>query len=411
MLEIFESVKSFIKEIFDKEFLSKLSKVLVDYLNLFIKPIQSLKIAYGQKTKSINFLTLHLVYFTLFLFAIIQDYTLVFNFLIIELIFTFFPFAILIIPYKFFNSKFKLVKNWFNLFRVLIILKIQFNSILIAFYLIYSILNSELIFILIGNLIPLFLIFLLVTIPLISKINFFKRLLWFFVNYIFFTLFLILCDFGSEKYFGGETIIDDIHSKSSPYNEYLYYRDDLFNYQLFGSSYLIIGEINSDESLNVYPQFLTLEMMKNFDNHKYNFEYPENKKKVTFNLSLKSLDSLKNINDEIFNKELLKYKVAKDSALFKSNKKLFKLIYDYYVSYNNIHTDNAMINNFLENSERLYTLPLLDSNKKIILFFNDKSEFSNRNNELYEIESRIKRNVELSSVVGEILFFPLIFFY
>jgi hypothetical protein len=170
--------------------LDKLSEHITTYTDLYIKPVQSYKKAFSQRKNSLNFVSLHAIYYALILLLISFDLKGVLSVVVLEILSTIYPLAQLVIPFYLFRYFLKKKKTWINLFRVLLLIKFQNTPVLLSLFLLAKKLDEDLFFVLIDNWIIVTLIILIVAIPaIIINIKLWQRILWVFANYV--SIFLV----------------------------------------------------------------------------------------------------------------------------------------------------------------------------------------------------------------------------
>src|SRR5205085_6715566 len=161
---------------------------LKNYSKLYTNPLSVWRHVIGNRKSGYDLVVLHLIYYSIFLFFIVKDIKIAIPFTILEAAFTILPFLFFIVPFLFFVRVFKKAYKWDKLFRLFIILKLQFIPLFILLNLLNTVLKVEDIYLITDNIIWSLLISFIITFPLVSKIKIWQKILWLFGNYLFFLI-------------------------------------------------------------------------------------------------------------------------------------------------------------------------------------------------------------------------------
>jgi len=228
---------NFITKLNPKEFGNHLKL----YSELYINPVESWKKAYSQGISGYDFIVLHVIYFSTLIFLLVKDFYLTSYLVLIEILLTLIPLIIFIIPFYIFKKLLKFRKKWTHLFRVLLLLKLQFFPLLILLILIAKWSKVEALYLLVDNTVGLIIIFFIIIVPIINPISVFYKLFWITINYLFFLIGVFLIGLG--LYFVDTD--GNIASKLqiiTPNVEYenIWFKHSYFIYRIDDSGYVVI---------------------------------------------------------------------------------------------------------------------------------------------------------------------------
>lgn len=419
-----------LETILNKLSLKELGKHLSNYCNLYVKPIETWKKAIDLRNSSYDFIVLNLVYFTILILLVVKDLYLAIPICIVEIILTLFPFLIFIGPYKISSFLFKIQWKWNRLFRLLIIIKLQ---ILPLFYLLFKFANyseSENIYLLTDNFILLVWIGFIVIFPLISNLKYFQKIIWIFLNYIFFIgLILIGVAFFSEINFMGK--FGDEIMLLSPAREYSDNNTKLTNSMLFidDSSYMLIGTENKPNVISYQAtQFVDLRLYLLFNNKVRNNLIRDrirldsimcinDKTKISIKDSLQSLYDKKEINIKVLDsfREILHDNFQKDLILtdslskfskFKSNRKYYNKLNLYLDDYCRSYFNQNEINEIYKNAKEK-TILKLERGLYITLLKIDNSIYDNTKKPYIELRKELEERENKANWVASVFFYPI----
>lgn len=388
-----DEIKSFF------EFLSKFTLKDLDFhfsniVNLYTKPISEWKklIYDDDKEKPYSLFSLVIIYYSIIIFFLIDNSKFVIPITVLELFLTLIPFSFLLFPFVFFRNKWCKNLKKENLFKLLFVLKFQFNIPLIALILLEKWTKMESVYILIDNYIIILLCSIIIIPPLILKINILKKMVWIITNYIFLMFFLYLIVLLASKVTDSELLENKIafQTPTLEYDEFhlKYNYSDIF---ISDKYFISIIAIKNNRAYLRNTQFaennLVLELMKidSSDLKKFvkklrvlekqnitltNSDYRKTIIKITY------MDTLR----EKFNKsfyEDLKFTDTVKSK-FKSNKEIYQLHNKLLKFYDSIYKSKEFINKILVNDNE-FSILSNDSNYIVVYKLNEPKAIQLRN--------------------------------
>ncbi len=349
---------------------------LANCANLYLKPLSTWRKILNIQRSSYNFLILHLIYYALFIYLLYNDIRIALPIVIAEIVFTGLPWLILIIPFKIFVKILKLRLNGVRLFRLLLILKIQFAPAIIILAILANKLQNDFLFACLQNSIAVFLILFIVVLPLILKMKFYYKICWIFLNYIFILISIALITILLTKL---PKVTEDKITKNFtlaiPNYEYLEFLEKTSNSWRYieDKYYFIVFSKNETHFTIQRTQFvspflhraflikhvneirLKLQKLDSKNSKKYTL-YPKNEE-----LTITMLDSLKeNLNAKFFH-DLNLFKHYKDSGSFETNKEYFKLRYRYYKMHDSLFTTSSNFLSIINNSKKMEMVQFSDT--------------------------------------------------
>jgi hypothetical protein len=415
-----------IKSFFD--FLSKFTLKDLDFhftnvVNLYTKPISAWRklLFNNDSEKSYNLFLLVVVYYSVIIFFLIDNSKFVIPITILELFLTLIPFSFLIFPFIFFRKKWKINLKNENLFKLLFVLKIQFNIPLIALILLVNWTKMESLYILIDNYIVLILCSLIIIPPIILKINKFKKVIWVITNYIFHMLFMYLLVLLASNITDSDLLLNKI-SIETPTQEY----DEFhlkYNYSdiLIDDKYLInVITIKDNKAYLRNPQFakntLILKLMKidNNDLKKHVKHLKELKKQNITNIDsdyrktiikISYMDTLRNRFNKLFYDDLKFTDTLKTK--FKSNNEICKLHNELLRYYDSIYKSKEFINKVLTNKNEFSILS--EQNNYIVVYKINETKATQLKNKILAVRSKLITREKYSRFLFNIYIKPVEF--
>src|SRR5690349_415045 len=167
-----------IDKIFGSLNIKALGQHLANYLELYTHPLSVWKKVISNRKTSYDITVLHLIYYLTFVLLLIDQSTKAIVYVLAEAAATIIPFLLLFIPFRMLTKAFKKKIRWNRLFRLLLILKLQFCPILVVVILAIRFFESESLFIVLDNLIGLFIIVLIITMPLVLALHHWQKVVW-----------------------------------------------------------------------------------------------------------------------------------------------------------------------------------------------------------------------------------------
>ena len=386
-----------------------------------------------NKRNGYQLIVLHVIYF---FFAIVLLFGLSLRIALLyvglELVFTTVPFLIFLVPFRVFSSLSDRKLKWHQLFRFYVIWKLQIFPIILLSLQVGRRLDIEYSYVVLDNLLTVFLIGLIVLFPLVIKISFLKKITWIVSNYLFFLIVVVVLASLLPLIIKDFTPFEKIILKT-PQSEYLDFatRQKYISTHLVDNRYLILVETDGNkkhrESRN---QFVTTQVMalyssaKAFNAYKdylmaysrmsksdssfaikHKFKYRDTAAlKMKFNRE--KLDSLHISFTKDLDAELARLNELKESAIFKTNKSYFNNYYLYLSRYYQVFRDPKAFDKGLVKYNK-ESITDLNSNNIIVLCELDTSSFANPKLQYLKLEADIQSRTEQSFFLAGVLFYPL----
>lgn len=419
-----------LETILNKLTIKELGNHISNYINLYIKPIDSWKKAAASGNSGFDFVILHLVYFTLLILLIIKDLYLAIPLCIIEIIITLVPLIIFIFPYKISAFLFKKELNWKQLFRLLLVIKLQTIPIFFILHKFANYTQSEDLFILVDNFIWIIWIGFIAIFPIVSNLKFSQKIILLILNYTSFISFFLLSItlFSNINVFG--KLGDDI-MLLTPDKEYSNNNINSSNSNLFiqDSLYLLIGEQNNQKNLIIKKtQFVDLQLsiyynktvrnksIKNIieldsiicskDNSRISKKDSLQTLYYKEEINKRVLDSLRNKLTSNIENDLKLTDSLKKYAKFKSNRNYYKALNLYLTDYNKSYIDNNRISEVLKIIEKKEYLKI-DNGEYLIMLNINESAYDKFKKPYLELKEKLEIRAKKSNYLMGIIFWPL----
>lgn len=399
--------------------------------NLYTSPVKTWRRIISFRNKASNFFILFIIYYTVLIFIVINDYALVFPIVIGELLLTLIPFSIFYIPFLLFTKIWNKRIKSDRLFKLLFILKIQFSIFLLLCFHLIKWTKMESPFILVNNFIVIVWVAFICILPFIVKISIYKKLLWTFTNYIFSLLFFVLTYYLSN-FIPDFNLLEKATTVNTPANEYTDFKS-LYEYSdLHLSNEYFIGILNYSNTKKSYlrnTQFATTDLvLKIMDiDLKNKIEKLKVLKTLTALDSLNRISKIKkviptfNLNKELikinyldscrlaFNKKFFNDLSLTDSimkkAKFVSNKNFFRMLNMQLVHFEKIYTSLDSINKILQ-TEPKYVIKA-DSNNFVLIFKLKNKNLTKRKDRIDATRESLEKREQISEFLPNLLIFPL----
>ncbi len=415
------------------EFLSKISisdlgKHFTTISELYTKPLKSWRKIISYRKESYDFFLLFVLYYSIIVYFIISNSKYVIPITVLEVVLTLIPFSFLYFPFVFFRKKWNKRIKSNRLFRLLFVLKIQFNIILIAFLLLAKWTGMESIYVIIENYIILILFVFISVFPLLLKLKLAKKLLWIFTNYVFSLVFFVALFLFFKNIPDIKLLQEKITLKTPNSEHFEFYSNYNFSDLKLSNDYYIIL-LNSDKEItnSINTQFATtnllLELMKldkkNLDNKMQILDsikqLPVNELKEEYiklnplKYSKVRLDSLKlNFNESFYNDLELTDSLTSKSN-FKSNREFYKLLNEQLIYFDSIYKYGEPILKIAE-SEPKYFINTEDETYISIFELKDEN-LNNRKEQIQILREKIDNREKYSTLFQNIYFYPIEFIF
>lgn len=375
---------------------------LKNYLNLYLHPIFSWKMAINNKDEY-NLIIMHSIYYTLLLFIFVADnFKQALAITTLEIILTLIPFLIFVIPNTFCIKIFDPHITNKKIFILFTIIKFQFLPIIVLISILEKKLEYEPIYIILENIETIVLVLFVITIPIIISLKLWKKILWICLNYLFLSLgicFIVL----SIDYIDNKDKTIQKHFSCTPNLEFLFYAQDLdIKEKILDNKYLITAELKDSSTLLSNPQYISRDLYSILNKNTMN----SIAKKYSKNTILKYIDSLEFDINHDFENNLNATNLSKDSSIYKSNKEYFGLYYDYLKYYNNLFT-NPSNRKKIYSTQKIESVLKIDKNKYLVLYNLDSTYIYPQKQKLLEIDHDFEIRFNLSCLFTNILFYPI----
>lgn len=407
---------------------------LDNYAQLYIKPLKIWRKVIGNRKDSYDLIILHLIYYCAFVFFIKKDIVTAIPIVILECVLTIIPLTVFIIPFIFYVKVFKKSYTWNKLFRLLLVLKLQFFPIFIIGILFVDSMRVESLYIFIENFALIIWLSFIVTFPLIIKLGIWRKLLWISTNYVFFVLAVVVFIFVFEKIDNTEKLFKKLSIKT-PHSEYLDFElKELYPLPFNDEYYFtLIEKKNKSNYLVKDAQFVSFDLQRSFHysgtkvlrenirtlkylknrNYKLNKKLMNERYKMYYTkidttklLTLEMLDSLKHSFNLQFYALLKGSKMMKDSAKFESNREYFSVLTEYLQLYERSYTDRDEMNKII-NTSKIDDVAKLDSSYIGVMYKIDPEYYSSYKKQLNTMESKFAERSYKSTFIFSIIFYPI----
>jgi len=429
---------SFFESAIEKLNPTEIGNHLRNYLNLFIKPVSVWKKVFENDNDGYNLLILHLIYYCFFSYLFIHEFEAAIKYTLYEALFTVIPFSFFILPFLLYSKLFKKNYHGIKLFRLFLIIKMQFLPVLILIISLVEYLKSEPLYTIPVNFELIIWICFVVVVPGISQIKFWQKIIWAFTNYIFslFCFLLIgyvlmsLNDTQLLKKISYETPDSDYNTSPIPELYSTLNLNDtrcltvvkknepdrgkkLHNYYVTNPLYIcFLGSKISETNAHI-SKYNDLAAVINDIIKRKNF--PDSlrlSKKPLMNdyhfmpFTKSRLDSFSITIDESFDTLLNAVTRFKDSAKFESNKRYFNLLFEYLNLYKNSYTSIAKISD-MTSSKKADGLIYLEDSCYAIMFQVDSNYYNPVKKRLLTTQAAIERRSRKYNLFLQIYLWPL----
>ncbi|WP_417354423.1 hypothetical protein [Flavobacterium sp.] len=366
------------------EILSKISvkdfgQHLTNIVDLYKKPISSYKKVISYRKKSYDYFLLFVIYYSIVVYFMIEDTKFVIPLTFLELLLTLIPFSVLIFPFLFFRKLWNKKIKSNRLFRLLFIIKIQFNLILLIIVLIARWAMIDSLYVILHNYLMLIFIAIILIPPMILQISLIKKIIWIITNYIFSLLYFIIALFLMNL-----PDVEKLALKAnldSPVLEYLKFRLDYEDSDILSQAqyYTVIFQLKNNTCLTVRnTQFSTYELA--IDLREIHLIDLKNKLKLVndsldkdSNIDYKrtivpvsTMDSIREVFNDKFYHDLKITNSLSKITNFSSNRELYKIKNEFLRYYDSIYTSRAYVDKVIKGEVEFSVLS--DENHYIVIY-------------------------------------------
>lgn len=364
-----------------------LGRHCLNYIHLYTKPLMLWRKMVSPLTDGVPILVTQLLYLLVVLIVVFNISTdLAVPYLVAEVALTCIPFLWLIIPFLFFRWLFKKALTTGQLFRLLVVLKLQFIVVIGVLAFLLAKYKSETAYLVLDNLIWTLGLLFISVLPLVLKLTWWKKVVWILGNYVFFLLALVGVGF-LLAWLPDSNRLEKAISVPNPTTEYFELVQRYSGaYQSLVPQILFLTKRNeAGKGYLVQTQYVTIPLSELF--------LHENRKKLAIDsaelalrhdilmdsathaldsariaqrlavidampdgyLGLRRLDSMRSEFDARFYADLKAAGHDKDSARFASNRAYFRSMHDYLQFWDSAFTTPAMYEPvFMSDSVRLW---------------------------------------------------------
>lgn len=381
---MWDGLGDILKGLADPKFLGR---HCLNYIHLYTKPLMMWRKMVSPLTDGVPILITQLLYLLvvlIFVFNISKE--LAVPYLFAEVLLTCIPFLSLIIPFLFFRWLFRKSVTLGQLFRLLVVLKLQFIVVIGVLAFLLAKYKSETAYLVLDNLIWTLALLFISVLPLVLKLPWWKKIAWILGNYVFFLLALVGISFllarlpdsnrlekaisipsPTTEYFELVERYSGTHQSLVPQILFLTKRNEAGNKYLVQTQYVTIplGELFLHEirkKLAIDSAELALRHDILMDSAAHVLDSARIAQRLAVidampdgYLGLRRLDSMRSEFDARFYADLKAAGQDMDSARFASNRAYFRSMHDYLQFWDSAFTTPAMYEPvFVRDSVRLW---------------------------------------------------------
>lgn len=396
---------SFIESILLQVNKKTISNHISNYLDLYVKPLTVWKKAISPRKESFTLIVGHLIYYTLIIFLMLVDVRISLLVVLMDVALTLIPFSLLYLPFLAFTNFFNKKLSWKNLFRLLLILKLQFVPIITLIFLIAEKTKIEFLYTIYSNLGDIFFISLFTTLPLILQLKVWQKSVWVFGNLIFACIFLSGFGFLGVLNPKGLSQIAKLQAvtPSSEYNDFFLKYNDPRTY-LVDDYYFVLAQAKDSSYYRTRNYFMSYQLLHVFSEaNEKEAEYAKyvkdsltainngkNLQKThirNFNkLNTSMIDSLKKCEQVLFSSDLKLVLNYKDSSKYESNRIYFNIIYNYLSYIDSLNNVSPLIKNTIDKATLLASCETSDNYLAAV--------FKSTDPKLFEKQQKVKNTME-----------------
>lgn len=423
-------------ELPDKSKIELIGNYFMTYMNLYLEAPQAWRKAISDnKQSSMSFIFMQLICYVLFVLIIVKDLYLAIPLVILDAALTVIPYLIFVLPLYINARLLKINIKGAQLFRLLLIIKLQYAPLLALIILFVKWSEIEFLYVFIDNFVFVCIIGYIIILPLILNIKIWQKLGWILSNYISILLFFLLVAFGGEQLGKIDSDFDKFPDKISictPHSEFVSFNSKVSNIILFiNNDYYIaiLNKIKTDHK-SINTQLVTYDIaisfMKTRSNQRNKFIIDNWKKRGRLNTN--QINQIKSALWYPAREELTKYKVDSskidiirnidldikltssfiDSSKFNLNREFYIAMKNYLVKCKNSYTLHKDIFTIIDNGKNFERINL-DDGTTLLMCKIDSSYFAETKREYLKVKDKIERRNTESTFVMTLLLFPFLF--
>ncbi len=421
-----QSLLDIIKDLGFKKF----GEHLKDYSTLYTNPLLIWKKVISNRKEGFDLVIPHIIYYSIFLICILEiNHEKVARLVFFEVILTIIPVLLFAVPFKLFNVIFKKRYNWIKLFRLFLILRLQFSPVINLLLLGVDFFKIDELYVIVDNVLGLILVLYIVIFPLIIHLSFWRKVIWIIGNYLTLVIELLILVVVLYKMDYIQKFLE-INRKDNPNTEYVNFIydnlyvlntiEDDFNFILFSNTetskyteirpqfvssefylYFLSSELSESDSIRRYENVLLIPRKEEPINTFKHF-------RVTYynHLTISEVDSF---GVDLFKKINKNYKLSstlKDSSQFESNREYFKAVYNYITVYKEYFSDSNKTQSILSSGENVGTISLGKNQFGVMFKFNNE-DIRKYKKEYKAIELKLHKRYRNSILVISIVIYPI----
>ncbi|GIQ57841.1 hypothetical protein Flavo103_09770 [Flavobacterium collinsii] len=419
-----------IENILEKLTFRELGMHLSNYSNLYLNPVDAWKKASSANNAAYNFVVLHIVYFTVLILIDVRDTYSALQICVLEILITFIPLLIYVVPYKISSLLFHLEFDWKRLFRLLLVLKFQFIPLYYIGLKFSKYSESEDLYIILDNSIWIVWIAFTVVFPILTTLNIWKKISFIALNYLSFVV-IMLCFVTLFANTDMLNVLGDDLGKISPSREYGTNSEKFSKFMThrIDKYFMLIG-FEKDPGLITYytTQFVNVELancyLSKIINESVDMRIKldsalcaEDKSRTSKKDSLKLLykkeqitgrilDSFKKVITADFNKDLLLTDSLSKHANFKSNRAFYKKQKLYLQTYRKSYADPELIGK-IQSSALEKNIIKLEGARYLTLLKIDSTFYNPARLDFEIAKEKLQDRDDKSSILPYIWFYPI----
>ncbi|MEL0456344.1 hypothetical protein WJN01_08910 [Flavobacteriaceae bacterium SZ-1-7] len=429
---------------FNKNTINKIGEYFSVFIDLYIKPLKSWKRIISQRKTSLEYFIIYILFYSAIVYLISWDLEQAITKVFLTLILTLIPFLLLLIPFLVFTKLAKKRIKANRLYRLLVVFEIQLLPLIHFPNLVANWGDVELPYLISSNFLALQGLLCMFVLPLIIKINVWKKLCWIMCNYILVAIFgytmykihntpndlstiLEKADYYTPK--------DEFGKIWSNYKKTDWYLDKDMFYVFVKKKDSGLVKINKVQFSTTYTSEFILQTLENKLNKLplgyiksirpdifYNDNPFEIYNKVTSYLEsinsshlfepigekeLNQLDSLQTEFNKIFYHDIKFMDSLQNYAKYKSNREYASYVSNYISQFDSIVTEEKQLKKLIETTTPYYKLKI-DSSQYILAYNIDKELIKYPRKGIEDSNIKLyKRYNEDYYIIANIIFYPL----
>lgn len=418
-----KEILDFLK-IFSSDQIKYSGKHFRNVANLYTKPLTNWKrILRGHDENSFNLFFLVVLYYSLFLFLLLEDYRLIIKCLLVDILLTIIPYLFLLVPLFVFKKIVKHKIKAAKLFRLVFVLKVQLNSILMILLYASKWSGIEWMYSVAENFLLLILLAIISVPIIITSLSKWKKVILITGSFSMIQIYSIIFYLLFMKSIGAEKL-QERFTIFTPNSEFLQFNENYQNSEMMideefyivhyefvnsrleykNTQFAVRSIINNVRLVQLYKEkafIKKIDYIKNNLGYSINSNWEKPDKSI---FQLKKIDSIRNDFTKVFYNDKKKADSLKDIVAFSSNKTIFKLRSSLLKTYDSIYTDVEAIQSYI-NKEPYYSIKLSDKDFAVIYPL-DMPSIKHKQKEILVWTKNFQDKLEVSTYMVRAIFFP-----